>query len=184
MGRGYGLNKVSHLYRMAVGRHFEFIVNTANFVTAPEHEPSKDYSKTYGQSCDPLQSARIQALFNIAVEEMDREGEEMSNALATQATPSQAECEVFVAQYLAQIMTFILYVAYYATLLTYFPPATYVNKIWTDVVGKGKVEIVDTEDELNSVIIPNWDKSETQLKTRRRRTQNRRGARRQNSARR
>jgi len=68
--RGYGLNKVVHLYRMALVDNFNFVVATEHFVAAPEHQASVDYRRTYGDSCDPLQAARIQALFDIAVEEM------------------------------------------------------------------------------------------------------------------
>jgi len=72
--RGYGLNKVVHLYRMATVSKFDFVVAcSGHFVMAAEHEASADYRKTYGPSCDPLQAARIQALFDVAIEDMDRE---------------------------------------------------------------------------------------------------------------
>jgi len=68
--RGYGLNKVVHLYRMAAVDSFDFVVATEDFVAAPEHKASIDYQRTYGDQSDPLQAARIQALFDMAVEEM------------------------------------------------------------------------------------------------------------------
>jgi len=68
--RGYGLNKVSHLYRMANVSNFSFVVAGGPFAAALEHEPSADFDRTYGNSKDTQQVARIQALWNIATEEM------------------------------------------------------------------------------------------------------------------
>merc|ERR1712194_1171 len=172
------------------------IVNRENFVTAPEHAPSKDYSKTYGQTCDPHQSSRIQALFNIAVEEMNLEGEQETVKLASARSLStvftsamedsseKAMCEVFVAQLLAQCMSYILQVAYLATVLTYFD-SNKKEKVIIDIGDNNKpilvIEDADEADEkieaeraLLSVIMADFDQSDVQLKPRRSRRSNRR----------
>merc|ERR1712137_1060859 len=172
--------------------------NRDNFVTAPEHAPSKDYSKTYGQTCDPHQSARIQALFNIAVEEMNLEGEREAAKLANVSCDAtvvpaaalddcneKAMCEVFVAQLLAQCMTYILHVAYLATVLTYFEPNKTKKALTMDIGDNNKpILVIDDADDadekieaeraLLSVIMADFDQGDVQLKPRRSRRGNRR----------
>lgn len=59
--RGYGLNKVSHLYEMAVSWEVDFSVVKSQeaFVAAPAHEKSPSWQRTYGRSADPAQRIRI-----------------------------------------------------------------------------------------------------------------------------
>lgn len=47
--RGYGMNKISHLYEMAK-KGFEFVVVPNVFVVAAQHAPSKSWERTFGQN--------------------------------------------------------------------------------------------------------------------------------------
>ena len=70
--RGYGLNKVCHLVAMAsAGYSFKVAPWAETLVVAREHEKSKAYKATYGPTCkDPLQALRVQALYNVALREL------------------------------------------------------------------------------------------------------------------
>merc|ERR1712039_700189 len=96
----------------------------------------------------------------------------------------KAMCEVFVAQLLAQCMTYILHVAYLATVLTYFEPSQK-QKYTMDIGDNNKPILVlddadDTDEKIEaerallSVIMADFDQSDVQLKPRRSRRGNRR----------
>jgi glycosyltransferase-like protein LARGE len=46
--RGYGMNKIVHLYHMNA-LEFDFCVLPRVFIIAAPHEPSKAYQKTFGK---------------------------------------------------------------------------------------------------------------------------------------
>lgn len=119
--RGYGLNKVVHLLRMATVFNFKFkVATTGHFVAAMEHDSSVDYRKTYGPSRDPLQVARIQALFDIARDEMGVEIDaaknisELSLIASASSLPASATRDVifmrlaFVVAFIGHSMCFAL----------------------------------------------------------------------------
>ena len=70
--RGYGLNKVCHAVAMAsAGYSFKVAPWAETLVVAREHEKSAAYKATYGPACtDPLQALRVQALYNVALREL------------------------------------------------------------------------------------------------------------------
>lgn len=71
--RGYGLNKVAHLRRMAIVDGFEFLVASSAFVSAREHQGSPDWLRTFGPSRDHINVQRLQALWDVAIAEMARD---------------------------------------------------------------------------------------------------------------
>jgi hypothetical protein len=61
--RGYGMNKIQHIQHLEHSG-FRFYVATDTFIISPEMEKSSDYKRTFGALKDPMQSMRVQALFN------------------------------------------------------------------------------------------------------------------------
>jgi len=70
--RGYGLNKVVHCVAMArAGYSFKVAPWSETLVVAHEHAYSDAYETTYGAHKDPLQALRVQALYNVALRELE-----------------------------------------------------------------------------------------------------------------
>eukprot|EP00850_Spirogloea_muscicola_P021316 SM000244S08551 [mRNA] locus=s244:58262:65729:- [translate_table: standard] len=60
--RGYGMNKIAHLYECAV-KGMQFVVLREHFFVAAPHAKSSAWDRTFGQSKDPFQKLRIQGLY-------------------------------------------------------------------------------------------------------------------------
>eukprot|EP00850_Spirogloea_muscicola_P020195 SM000209S06374 [mRNA] locus=s209:144545:151960:+ [translate_table: standard] len=60
--RGYGMNKIAHLYECAV-KGMQFVVLREHFLVAAPHAKSSAWDRTFGQSKDPFQKLRIQGLY-------------------------------------------------------------------------------------------------------------------------
>jgi len=60
--RGYGLNKVSHLYAVAA-QGARFLVMPSHFVAAHEHPKSSSWQTIYGQNAEVVQRMRLAALW-------------------------------------------------------------------------------------------------------------------------
>ena len=72
--RGYGLNKVVHVVALArAGYSFKVAPWSETLVVAPAHPYSDAYEATYGARKDPLQALRVQALYNVALRELEPE---------------------------------------------------------------------------------------------------------------
>merc|ERR1712217_67487 len=88
----------------------------------------------------------------------------------------KAMCEVFVAQLLAQCLTYILYVAYLATVLTHCESNKKTKETFTIDIGENNKPILviedaddadeklETEQALLSAIMADFDYSDVQLK--------------------
>lgn len=126
--RGYGLNKVVHLYRLAVVEGFSFVVVPEHFVSAPEHEQSTDYRRTYGTGRDPLQAARVQALWDLALEEMALEVASKRELAGAIAKSRDAIVDSLVLQTAATIVLFHWQAAA-AALLFAAASASHVNDV-------------------------------------------------------
>ena len=60
--RGYGMNKIAHLYEVAA-RGARFVVLPHVFLCAHEHERSDAYRRVFGQDRDPTHAVRISMLW-------------------------------------------------------------------------------------------------------------------------
>ena len=60
--RGYGMNKIGHLYEVAASGA-EFVVLPCVYVTAREHARSHSYKRVFGTHRDPAHSVRIALLW-------------------------------------------------------------------------------------------------------------------------
>lgn len=61
--RGYGMNKVSHLYECAA-KGAAFIVIPTHFVAAHEHGKSASWQATFGSGANPVQRMRVAAAYS------------------------------------------------------------------------------------------------------------------------
>jgi hypothetical protein len=69
--RGYGMNKISHLYAVA-SQGTRFKVLPAQFVIAREHAKSNSWKQTFGTSADPVQKVRVALLYRRFKQDIDR----------------------------------------------------------------------------------------------------------------
>ena len=60
--RGYGMNKVSHLYEVA-SRGVKFVVMPEVFIAAREHQRSHSYQRVFGEDRNPEHAVRIAVLW-------------------------------------------------------------------------------------------------------------------------
>ena len=60
--RGYGMNKVSHLYATA-SAGAAFVVQPRHFVAAHEHDKSTSWQQIFGTDADPRQKMRVAAIY-------------------------------------------------------------------------------------------------------------------------
>jgi len=74
--RGYGMNKISHLYELAVSWGVDFFVacSTEAFVVAPEHKKSQSWHCTYGAEANPEQRTIISMHYTHFKEDLKRRG--------------------------------------------------------------------------------------------------------------
>merc|ERR1712046_177473 len=74
--RGYGMNKISHLYELAVSWGVDFFVvcSPEAFVVAPEHKKSQSWRCTYGAEANPQQRTIIAMHYTHFKEELSRCG--------------------------------------------------------------------------------------------------------------
>jgi glycosyltransferase-like protein LARGE len=69
--RGYGMNKISHLYAVA-SQGTCFKVLPSQFVIAREHAKSTSWVQTFGTSADPVQKVRVALLYRRFKQDVDR----------------------------------------------------------------------------------------------------------------
>jgi len=88
--RGYGMNKVAHLYATAACGA-KFVVQPRGFVVAHEHGKSGAWQATFGSKAHPLQRMRIAALYKRLKNEQPPLPPPLAAAAKPPPTPPQAK---------------------------------------------------------------------------------------------